>query len=74
MAELHKQVLYMYFLELPEDTKFTLTDGEVEELIWMDFDEFSTLLDNKELRKQFINHKDFYLMYVISEIKNRLAK
>ncbi len=73
MPELHRQVLYMFFIELPENTEFTCDDGEVEELVWMDYKTFSSILTDSRLRDMFVNHEDYYMDYVIKEIGTRIA-
>lgn len=74
MPEPHRQFVYCYFLEVDENTKFVFNDGEVSEVIWIPFYEFSKILQHKELYEDFAHHTDEYFESVIENIATRLQK
>ena len=69
----HRQMLYMYFIEVSANTKFVFNDGEVAEVFWMPYETFAGILGHEELRDQFVPHTKPYLEYVVNELGTHIG-
>ena len=69
----HRQMLYMYFIEVSVSTEFVFNDGEVAEVFWMPYETFAGILSSKELCDQFVPHTKQYLEYVVNELGTRIG-
>lgn len=69
----HREFYYIYFVQLPRDTRFEFTDGEVSNVMWMPIKKFAGILDDAELRQSFVPHSEQYLGYVVTKLTSTVG-
>ena len=71
MLKSHRMIAFVYFMALPEDTKFTFNDGETDSVEWIELEAFKDLMLNHEGRA--VSREKEYSYFVVEHIKSKLA-